>query len=143
MLDKLEQLEQSVFSVKVPFEQQVHDLFSLPIAESILATAASSKVSSSDSTAIQNFIRGLQSEIKGLPTVTLRLAFSPSNDLLRDTSMWFDNMCGMKIITTYQVDPSLLGGVAIELNGKYLDYSVKKLIDEKLSDTKTVEVRKG
>lgn len=138
ILSKLEQLEQSVFSFKSPFEQQVHELFSLPIAESIVVTAASDNISLSDSTAVQQFVQRLHAEIKALPSVTLRLAFTPSNDLLRHVAIWFESNCGMKIITTFQVDPDLLGGVAVELNGKYLDYSLKKLIVERVSATKTI-----
>ena len=133
VLSKLEKLEQSSFSVKSSFEESVHEVFSLSVGQSLLESAKSAEVSLLDPGAVQRFLHSTQAEIKAVPVITVCLAFTPSYDLLRSITKWFDAECRMKIITEYRVDPSIVGGVAIELNGKYIDYSLKKLIDQKLS----------
>ncbi len=140
LLDKLEQLEQSSFSVKSTFEENVHEKLSFSMAELLLESAKSAKISLSDSSAIQQFLQNMQTQLKAIPMITVRLAFTPSNDLLSSISKWFDAECGMRVITSYIVDPKLIGGVSIELNGKYLDYSLKKTIEEKIK-TQNVELK--
>lgn len=132
LLDKLEQLEQASFSVKSTFEENVLEKFSFSVAQLLLESAKSANVALSDSSAVQQFLQNVQAQLKAIPEITIRLAFTPSNDLLSSISKWFDAECGMRVITSCIVDPKLIGGISIELNGKYLDYSLKKMIEQKL-----------
>ncbi len=133
ILDKLDKLGQATYSVKTSFESEVYNAFSFFLAESLLESAKSQNVSLTDPQAVQGFLQEVQAAINALPKATVRLAFTPSNDLLRDIAKRFDILIGGKIIVDYVVDPDLIGGVIVEVNGKHLDYSLKKLIREKLS----------
>jgi F0F1-type ATP synthase delta subunit len=132
VLEKLSQLESGAFMVGKPFEEQVHESFSLPIAESLLKAASEANVSAGNGAGVQKFLSDLQAQIKALPVITLRLAITPSSDLLRDSSRWFESVLGEKTLVSYVIDPALLGGAAIEWNGSYLDFSLKKQLTERL-----------
>ena len=132
MLDKLARLEQGTFTVKKTFEEQVHEQFSLPIAEALLNAASQAKVQTSSAATVQQFLQELQASIRTLPVVTVILGFTPSNDLIRSISKWFDIYTGSKILIGVVIDTGIIGGVKIEWDGKYIDYSLKKLLQEKL-----------
>lgn len=130
MLEKLAVLEAGAFSTKKSYQDNVHTLFSLVLAESLLQTGTESGLVESSPESIQKFLRSLQDQIKALPEVRVRLAINPTDDLLRAIAKSFDTFTGGKVVLSYSVDPLLLGGVVIEWNGRYLDYSLKKRLSE-------------
>lgn len=132
LIEKLDELSQTNYSVKSTFEDEVGKLFSLGFADSILEAAKSKNINLSDPQAVQSFLEDLKTEIQSIPNITLRLAFEPSYDLLRNISIWYKNTIGTKYIVEYTYNPDIVGGVVIEDNGKYIDCSVKKIIQEKL-----------
>ncbi|HRN96394.1 MAG TPA: F0F1 ATP synthase subunit delta [Candidatus Levybacteria bacterium] len=134
MLEKLAVLEKGIFSLKKSFEEQVQEYFSLPVAEALLRSASRAQISSTNPELIQKFLKDQQASIKSLRVVVLRVAFIPSNDVLRNISKWFDVYLQEKVVIEFVVDSSLIGGAAIEWNGRYLDYSLKKLLQEKMSN---------
>lgn len=133
MLGKLAILEQGAFSTKQSFEEQVHEQFSLPVAEALLHAMTEANIASSSAPAVQKFIKAQIETVKSLPVVRLRVAFNPSNDMVKNISKWLDLFSSDKMLVEVIVDPAVIGGVAIELDGTYSDYSLKKLLQEKLS----------
>jgi flagellar biosynthesis/type III secretory pathway protein FliH len=132
ILERLAILEAGTFSTKKSYEEQVHEQFSLFLAESLLQTSKDLKVSTESPASIQKFLRDLQERLKKLPQVSIRLAITPNDDTLRSISKWFDATLGEKTLVSFVVDPALLGGVVIEWNGIYLDYSLKKRLAQVL-----------
>ena len=56
-----------------------------------------------------------------MPVVRLTLAFEPNKD-------WIVKAVGRAVILDIRVDKSILGGAIIENQGKYGDYSLRKII---------------
>jgi F0F1-type ATP synthase delta subunit len=132
MLEKLAVLEAGIYSTKKTFEEQVHDQFSLFLAESLLKTFIDAKVSFTAPDSIQKYLREIQTSIKALPQVTIRVAIAPNPDLIRSIAKWFDAYFGDKTVVAYMLDPHILGGVAIEWNGSYIDLTLRKKLTETL-----------
>jgi F0F1-type ATP synthase delta subunit len=126
ILEKLSILEAGIFSTKKSFEEQVHEQFSLFLAESLLHTAKELNITFNSPDITQKFLRDVQEMLKKVPLVTLRIAITPNDDIVRSVSKWFDAAMGEKVLVSFLVDTSLLGGVVIEWKGTYLDYSLKK-----------------
>jgi F0F1-type ATP synthase delta subunit len=121
------------------FDEQVHQQFSLTIAEELLQAVTEAKVSTTEAASLQRYLGELQAQIKALPVVTIRMAIIPSNDLLRSISKWFDAVMSEKTLVSYVLDSTVIGGAAIEWNGAYLDYSLKKQLAEKLKSMEKKE----
>lgn len=107
-----------------------------------------SKVRSWVSTAIKNdlaanqigqkdYLEGLKKRLAGLKVLTLILAFEPT-DVSIDKFIFFarENIDNDIILET-QFDPKILGGVIIIFQGRYKDFSLKKIL------TSEFEKRKG
>jgi F0F1-type ATP synthase delta subunit len=136
MQQTLDTVSSNLFSVKSSFEHDLLQAFSLPVAEEILKDMREQGVSSQNGALVQKYIDTLKSEIQQLPKITLRIAFNPGFDLIRNISMRFDAISETKVLLEFVVDPKVIGGVSIEWNGVFLDYSLKKLLQEKLSSQK-------
>lgn len=80
--------------------------------------------------AVVDFLNGLKNKIKSLKTLKLYLAFAPSKDLIDKLFNWIINNLGNSIILSILEDKTILGGAIIEFNGQYLDYSLKKRLED-------------
>jgi F0F1-type ATP synthase delta subunit len=133
LLDRLETVEKSLFNVKLPFEQAVKSAFSFAAAEEFLEYVRQSGVPATAPEALRKHLDTVKSEVQNLPTATIIVASTPTTDTLKYISKWFDANIGERVLLDVTVDHTLIGGVVIEYNGKYADYSLKKLLSSRFS----------
>ena len=55
--------------------------------------------------------------------------FNNNNDSLEKISQWFEKELGQKIILDLSINPKIVGGVIIEYQGNWRDFSLEKEID--------------
>lgn len=137
--EQVTELGRDLYTVSTSFETRVHDLFSFELAEKLLAEAKEQGVSFSDPQNTQHFLEEVERELQALPMVTLRLAFEPQYDLVKNISSWFDTELQRHVLIDIVIDPAVIGGLVLEWNGIHRDYTLKKLIQEKLQKGKAVE----
>lgn len=131
LLEKLAGLEKSIFTIKKPFEEYVSEELSFPVSQSLLLSAKQANVSFDSPESIKEFLTHQQEIVRALPVVGIRVAIPLSYDTVKSISKWFDAHLEKKVLVELKIDQSLLGGAAIEWNGRYMDYSLKKLLHEK------------
>lgn len=85
--------------------------------------------------------KDLENKISGLPHLTLYLAFETGPAQIEKISEWFKKNSTTRFIFDINLDPDLLGGVAIVYNGVYKDYSLRAKIQEQ-SQTILTEFKK-
>jgi len=81
-----------------------------------------------------SFLEKIKKYLLSLSEVKLEIAFSPSNDFLKEISLWFEKELGQKVILDLTVNPKIVGGAIIEYQGKWRDYSIAKEIDKSIKD---------
>ena len=131
LLEKLAKIEKAIFTTKKSFEEYVNEEFAFSVSQSLLLSAKEANVSFDSPESITQFLTRQQEAVRALPVVGIRVALPLSFDTVRSISKWFDINLEKKILVDVKIDPSLLGGAAIEWNGKYMDYSLKKILHEK------------
>jgi len=72
----------------------------------------------------------LEEKLRALPQIKLEIAFSPGEDFLNRLSQWFEKELGQKIILDITCNPKIAGGLIIEYQGKWRDFSLAKRIDQ-------------
>jgi len=132
LLEKLAELEKAVFTTEKPFEKHVQDELSFSVSQALLVQAQQANVSFNSPESIKNFLSEQEAMVRALPIVGIRVAVPLSYDTVKSISKWFDSNLEKKVLVELKVDSGLLGGATIEWNGKYMDYSLKKLLNEKL-----------
>ena len=75
-----------------------------------------------------DLFKNIKSEALALEEVKMTFAFQPSMDLKKKVVAKIQNEVGKKVILDSSLDSSLIGGVKISANGKYRDYSIKKVL---------------
>lgn len=66
----------------------------------------------------------------------LTIAVSTSEEFIRELSEWSRTNIGPLVVLDFFVDPSVVGGVVIEFNGIYKDYSLSNLIAKTFQNRK-------
>jgi hypothetical protein len=72
----------------------------------------------------------LKEKLQNLPVLTLTLSFFPDAKTIEKLSTWVKSNIANQVIIDFQNDSEILGGAQISYNGKYLDDSLKKKLDE-------------
>ena len=136
LLDKLERLEESLYNVKLPFATAVKNVFSFAATEEFMGNIASANVSTDSPDALRKYLDTVKDDLQNLPTASIRVPTTPTDDTIKYISRWFDANMGQRVILDFVVEPTLIGGVVIEYNGKYADYSLKKVINTRFANPK-------
>jgi len=79
---------------------------------------------------VKYFLTELKKRLQNLRVIKLSIAFSPSNHSIDRIYDWIAKNVGDEYILDIQVDKSILAGLTISLEGKYIDLSLKKTLDE-------------
>lgn len=79
----------------------------------------------------ETILRGLLDELDKLEVVKIRLAFDPSGDFLDEVVSLIREKIGSKNVVDVEVDHGILGGVILEVNGRFHDLSLKKVFENK------------
>lgn len=72
----------------------------------------------------------LEQELKKLDCVKVTLAISPTIGILDSLDNFFKKNINKKVIFDIEVDPKIIGGLVVSLNGNYGDFSVLRKIEE-------------
>lgn len=79
------------------------------------------------------FLDRLKNYLKEIPQIKMVIAFSASNKFLKKIGNWLEDEIGTKVILDITVNPKIGGGIIIEYQGRYLNLSLAKKIDQLIS----------
>jgi len=97
-----------------------------------------------DKEMVHDFLTQLQEKAQNLKIITLSVAFSPTEHAIDTIFDWVTKNIGDGIVLDIQKDKSILGGAAVSFEGKYMDLTLKKTLDEVFaSKRKEIESLQG
>lgn len=85
---------------------------------------------------IKNFLSEQKAKLEKLRKIQLTIAISLSERLIGRIYDWIIKNIGDGYILDIEVNESILGGAAITFEGRYIDLSLKKSLDEVFSTNK-------
>ena len=88
---------------------------------------------------IKDFLTQLKERVLALKTVTLEIAFEPSQETIENIHNWILKNIDTDYVLDIVVDNNIVGGVNLTYEGKYKDFSLKKKLDEAF-ETKRQEI---
>lgn len=77
----------------------------------------------------KDFFFDFKNYLQKIPRVKLLLAFKPRREFLEKISEFLEKELGKKIILDVLLNPEIVGGVVLEYEGKYLNLSLLKKIE--------------
>jgi hypothetical protein len=80
--------------------------------------------------AVSKFFKTLKEIIKKLKTIKIVLAFDPSTKTIENVHNFITDLLGIGYILEIEVFQEILAGAIVIFNGKYIDFSLKKRIED-------------
>jgi F0F1-type ATP synthase delta subunit len=77
-----------------------------------------------------SFFENFKNFLYQIPKARLEIAFEPSEEFIKKIEQWFKENLGKKIILDFTLNPKMVGGLKIEFQGKWKDYSLEKEIEK-------------
>ena len=132
--DRLELISQKIFATHFNPEAALLDNFGIKKKDAFMTLLRNNNVNPESRLAIKEFIEKIQAKITALPIISLILAFEPKEETLQAFSRWFVININKQVLFDVQVDRALVAGAAIRSNGRYLDFSIKPILDKVTTD---------
>lgn len=89
----------------------------------------------------KDFLQQLIEELKKLQVIGVTVAFEPSDHFIAKLNNEISAAAGQKVVLDISVDPKIVGGLVIEYQGKYRDYSLKSKVDEFVKQRISAEIK--
>ena len=131
VIEKIDELKESLYNKRIDLDKKMGELFSFELKEKIKAYSWQEQVNLNDPVSFGKFLSNLRGHIKNMPVVTVKIAFNPDEEIVKEISAWFVESYGKDILIDLQRDSGLIGGTVIEFNQQSLDFSLKKKLEEK------------
>ena len=131
IIEKIDELKESLYNKRIDLDKKMGELFSYELKEKIKAYSWQEQVNLNDPISFGKFLTNLRGHIKNMPVVTVKIAFNPDEEIVKEITAWFVENYGKDILVDLQSDPGLVGGTVVVFNQQSLDFSLKKKLEEK------------
>lgn len=79
---------------------------------------------------VREFLTQLKERVQSLVPLPVTLAFSPSEHAIAIIHDWIVKNLGDGYVLDIEVDENIIGGICLTLDGRYIDLSLKKKMEE-------------
>lgn len=134
VIDKIDELKESLYNKRVDLDKKMGELFSFELKEKIKAFSWAEQVNLNDPESFGKFLSNLRSHIKSMPVVTIKIAFEPDEEIVKEVSSWFIENYGKNVLIDLIFDKSLIGGAIVVFNEVSKDLTLKKKLEEKYKE---------
>lgn len=110
---------------------KIQSIFPLEVSEVIIDAMRKEKISINENEACKAFFESLREQVQALNVVDLTIAIDPTLGQVQKIARWIRNNVQETVLLHITVNPQIIGGVQIGLNGIYKDKSLRR----KLADT--------
>ena len=85
-------------------------------------------IAETDIMAVKSILDVIKQYLQSIPVATVTLAFEPNLAQVRRILQSITQSYGKAAVLQIVIDPSIVGGMVLEWEGKYHDYSIKKKV---------------
>jgi len=131
ILLRIDELKESLYNKRIDLDKKMGELFSFELKEKIKAYSWQEQINLNDPVSFGKFLADLRGYIKNMPVVTIKIAYDPDEETVKEISAWFVENYGKNVLIELVSNKSLIGGAIIEFNLSSKDFSLKKRLEEK------------
>lgn len=133
-VSRLALVSEKLYQNEFNLETTLFDQFGMHKKEKLLALLRENNINSKSNTELKEFFDKIVEKTTSLPVLTITIAFEPKEQTLQAISQWFLINMNKQMLFDIVIDPTILGGAAFTYNGKFLDFSIKQVFDQIISD---------
>jgi len=131
VLVRIDELKESLYNKRIDLDKKMSELFSFELKEKIKAYSWQEQINLNDPVSFGKFLSDLRGHIKSMPVVTIKIAFDPDEETVKEISDWFVENYGKNVLVELVSDKSLIAGAIVVFNQSSKDFSLKKRLEEK------------
>jgi hypothetical protein len=79
------------------------------------------------------FFENFKKYLQNLPQVKIEMAFQPKKEFVNKIFLWLEKEINQKVVLDLIFNPEIIGGAIIEYQGRQINFSLAKKIDELVS----------
>lgn len=127
---EIDQIIADMFKGNNTFEQTLGNILSPKKKTSILSYLHHENVNLERLVDVKVALSKIQKLGNSLPVVSLTLAIEPTEKITEDISFWFTKRFGKKVLLSFSLERSMIGGAYVSFDGLYKDYTLKTKIEK-------------
>ncbi len=131
VMEKIDKLKESLYNKRVDLDKKMAELFTFEMKEKMKAYSLQEQVNLNDPESFGVFLSNLRGHIKNLAVVMVSIPFLKTDEIVSEISAWFVENFGKVVLIDLNVNTELVAGAVISFNGRELDFSLKKRIDQR------------
>jgi hypothetical protein len=136
-LARLSTISGNIYRTDFDLEKALIEQFGVRKKDKFNTLLRDSGIPLNSSSALKNFLSDIQEKVSSFPIVTLKLAFEPGEETLRNLYDWFPLNINKQILLDIEVDSSIIAGAQINYGGKSLDCSIRPIFDQTYNEMLT------
>lgn len=140
---RLKKISEKVFENDFSVEKAFMEQFGIKKKEKFITLLRDNNINTESNSHIGDFFNKVQEKLSSLASVSLTIAFEPTEQTLKFLSEWFLVNTKKQVLFDIKVDRNLVAGALISSNGKYLDFSVRQKFDQLVKDAISQELLKN
>lgn len=133
---EIDTIVSNLYHENTNLEHSLTELVSPEKKEKLLSYLKDGDVDISKQIKVQEALLKLKTIGESIPMVSMVLAFEPTEQILKNLSLWFSRNLNKKVLFSISLERQELGGAYITYNGLYKDLTVSKKVDEYFNNQK-------
>jgi hypothetical protein len=140
-LARITVISEDIYKTNFNLEKSLTEQFGVIKKDTFLTLLRNHNINIGSTEEIKSFINNIKAEIINLPTAYFTMAIAPKEEILSALSEWFLINLKKHVLFQIDVDQKLIGGIKINFNGKFKDYSIKPLFEQIISEVLETNIK--
>lgn len=136
-ISNLSSVIDSVYKTDFDLESALSNAFGIEKKDKFISLLTTNSVNTQNKQELKRFFDLLLAKIPEIPILSITIAFEPNEEVLNSLSEWCITNIGKQVLFDIRVDPVLIAGATIFINGKYSDFSIQKQFEQIVRETLT------
>lgn len=139
---RLAAISEKLYETNFNLEKSLSEQFGIKKKDAFISLLRNNNTNPENVTALITIFSKIQDQIATLPVITLTLAIEPNEEIMKALSNWFLLNLKKHVLFDFRVDTHLIAGTVLTYGGKYLDFSLKPILDEVLKKELNPELKR-
>lgn len=123
--EEIRNLLNHLFDTNIPFNQKLTSYLSPDTHDRLVRACDKTAIDYHNEAVFEKYLANLREMLKTIPTITVYVAFTPTQRVYEHLSQWLLSTYHKKYLFDVQIKPEILGGAVFVYNGIYKDFSLK------------------
>jgi hypothetical protein len=126
----LASISEEIYQTGFDLEKTLLKHFGMKKKDKFISLLRDNKINIYVNSELETFFAKIQKRIADLPTLSLVVAFEPTEETFKLLSDWFILNIKREVLLDIAIDTKIIGGATVSFKGKYVDCSIKSKFDQ-------------